>query len=174
VTDRPLKSSPLVLNGRDPAHLAGAEPTEPCAARTASVTSTPVDRRRGSAVRTVLTPTSVGATTGFMGVADIAPGEFVSEHYHPYSEEFLLVVRGELTVLVDGNAPTRLRDGEGTVVPIGVRHRIENRGMRPVFVVFHLCPLAPRPELGHVDTEPLPAPGSRPVPVHLPAATDAS
>ncbi len=38
-------------------------------------------------------------------------------------------------------------------IPIGVRHRLRNTGDEEAFAVFHLGPLAPRPELGHVDTE---------------------
>jgi putative monooxygenase len=34
-----------------------------------------------------------------------------------------------------------------------MRHRLRNTGSAPASVVFHLSPLAPRPELGHVDTE---------------------
>lgn len=38
-------------------------------------------------------------------------------------------------------------------MPIGVRHRVRNTGTETASIVFHLGPLAPRPELGHVDTE---------------------
>ncbi|MBE1561860.1 cupin domain-containing protein [Nonomuraea africana] len=90
-----------------------------------------------------------------MGVLTLEPGEFVSEHYHPYSEEFLYLVRGELTVRVDGE-PVELAAGEALMIPVDVRHRVENTGREPAQAVFQLGPLAPRPELGHVDTEPLP------------------
>ena len=36
-----------------------------------------------------------GSTSGFMGVATIGPGDWIAEHYHPYSEEFIYVVRGD-------------------------------------------------------------------------------
>lgn len=113
--------------------------------------------RRGGALRVVLGPKTVGATTGFMGTLDLAPGEYVSEHYHPYSEEFLYVVRGSMNVRVDGEWIT-LAANEGLMVPIGVRHRVENNGAEPGFAVFSLGPLAPEPRLGHVDTEPVPNP----------------
>lgn len=38
-------------------------------------------------------------------------------------------------------------------MPVNARHRLRNTGAEPAEVVFHLGPLAPRPELGHVDTE---------------------
>ncbi|MDQ7803513.1 cupin domain-containing protein [Amycolatopsis sp. A133] len=115
------------------------------------------NRRRGGDIRVVLGPGTAGATTGFLGVLRLGPGEYVSEHYHPYSEEFLYVIEGAVTVRVAGE-PVGLVAGEGLVVPIGTRHRVENPTREPAEAVFHLCPLAPRPELGHVDTEPLPAP----------------
>src|SRR5947207_11216283 len=53
--------------------------------------------------------------------------------------------------------PTRrssdLAAGEAMLVPINARHRLENVGDEQAFLVFHLGPLAPRPDLGHVDTE---------------------
>jgi putative monooxygenase len=121
-----------------------------------------VNRRRGGEIRVLLSPKTVGSTSGFLGVLDLGPDEFVSEHYHPYSEEFLYVVRGQLVMRLAGE-PVTLGPGESLMVPIGLRHRLENPGAEPAFVVFHLSPLAPRPELGHVDTEALPAP-SEPAP----------
>jgi putative monooxygenase len=57
-------------------------------------------------------------------------------------------------VRVEGE-PIDLSAGEGLMVPIGQRHRVENRGTRRSVAVFQLSPLAPHPRLGHVDTEPL-------------------
>lgn len=110
------------------------------------------NRRRGGDLRAMLTPTAVGATSGFMGVAIVQPGDRIGEHYHPYSEEFVYVVSGELEVDLDG-VPHPLRPGQGLLIPIGTRHRFRNVGPTEARMVFHLGPLAPRPELGHVDTE---------------------
>jgi mannose-6-phosphate isomerase-like protein (cupin superfamily)/ribosome-associated toxin RatA of RatAB toxin-antitoxin module len=120
--------------------------------RLVSSRSLPADRRRGGELRVVLGPRTVGSTSGFMGVATLRPGEAIAEHYHPYSEEFLFLVRGELTVDLDGE-PVPVRPDDGLFVPVGVRHRLRNTGGEEAQVVFHLGPLAPRPELGHVDTE---------------------
>jgi putative monooxygenase len=122
-----------------------------------AVSDVPANRRRGGDIRVVLSPRTTGSTSGFMGTLTVSPGEFVAEHYHPYSEEFLLIVEGELTVRIGDGEPFTLGAGEGTMVPIGERHRVWNDGPQTVRGVFHLSPLAPRPELGHVDTEPLPA-----------------
>lgn len=108
--------------------------------------------RRGGDIRVTLSPRTVGATSGFGGRLHLAAGEAVTEHYHPFSEEFLHVVSGELEMALDGRA-VALGPGDSLLVPIGVRHRLVNTGTGPAEAVFHLSPLAPRPELGHVDTE---------------------
>jgi putative monooxygenase len=100
----------------------------------------------------MLTPATVGSTSGFMGVAIIEPGERIGEHYHPYSEEFVYVISGHLEVDLDGE-PHELRPEQGLLIPRHMRHRFRNVGTEQARMVFHLGPLAPRPELGHVDTE---------------------
>lgn len=110
------------------------------------------DRRRGAEVRVLLGPRTVSSTSGFLGVAHLLPGERIAEHYHPYSEEFLYVTRGEITVDLDAE-PVPVAAGSALFVPVNVRHRLRNVGTVPAEVVFQLGPLAPRPELGHVDTE---------------------
>ncbi|WP_340682698.1 cupin domain-containing protein [Amycolatopsis coloradensis] len=110
------------------------------------------NRKRGGDIRVTLSPKTVGSTSGFGGLLWLAAGEVVTEHYHPYSEEFLHVIAGDLEMKLDGEA-VRLAAGESLLVPIGVRHRLVNLGETPAEVVFHLSPLAPRPDLGHVDTE---------------------
>jgi putative monooxygenase len=114
----------------------------------------------------MLTPTLSGSTSGFMGVAIVQRGERIAEHYHPYSEEFVFVVNGDLEVDLDGT-PYTLSADHGLLIPKDVRHRFRNVGDTEARMVFHLGPLAPRPELGHVDTEdaagnPLVTDGARP------------
>lgn len=122
--------------------------------RTVKVTADEVaaNTKRGGDLRVTLSPKTVGCTSGFGGLLTLAPGDHVTEHYHPYSEEFLHVVAGTLTMTLDGEAIT-LGPGDSLLVPIGVRHRLVNSGEEEARGVFHLSPLAPRPELGHVDTE---------------------
>jgi putative monooxygenase len=119
---------------------------------TMSLAEMPRDSRRGGVVQVLLSPKTVGSTTGFMGVATLQPGEKISEHYHPYSEEFVYVVRGSIIAQCDGTRHV-VSSQHGLVVPIGVRHRLLNEGNEEAQLVFHLCPLAPRPDMGHVDTE---------------------
>jgi putative monooxygenase len=124
----------------------------PTTVKTVARRDIPPNRRRGAEIRVLLGPATVGATSGFMGVAVLAPGEAIAEHYHPYSEEFLYVVTGSLTVDLDGE-PIVLPADEGVLIPVNTRHRLRNAGAETVRAVFHLGPLAPRPDLGHVDTE---------------------
>ena len=60
--------------------------------RIVDLSETQPNRRRGGDLRAMLTPTAVGATSGFMGLAIVQPGDRIGEHYHPYSEEFVYVV----------------------------------------------------------------------------------
>jgi putative monooxygenase len=117
-----------------------------------AVDEVPADTRRGGEVRTLLSPKTVGSTSGFMGVAAIGPGDKISEHYHPYSEEFIYLASGKLTAQLDGE-PHELNARECLFIPINVKHRLVNDGDEEAFLVFHLGPLAPQPHLGHVDTE---------------------
>jgi aromatase len=112
----------------------------------------PANRRRGGEIRVILGPATAGSTSGFMGRATLEPEECIAEHYHPYSEEFIYVTAGSLTVDLNG-VPVTVGTDEGLFVPVGTRHRLRNTGQGQARAVFHLGPLAPRPELGHVDTE---------------------
>ena len=117
-----------------------------------SVADMPADTRRGGDVRTLLSPKTAGSSTGFMGVATLGAGDRISEHYHPYSEEFIFCVRGSLTAELD-DEPHEVSGGSGLFIPMNMRHRLLNNGDEEAFIVFHLGPLAPEPHLGHVDTE---------------------
>lgn len=139
-----------VIKERVEAAYAAVTPAGPY--RVLAAADVAVNRRRGGEVRTVLGPGTVGSTTGFMGTATIAPGDRIAEHYHPYSEEFLYLVRGELTVDLEGE-PVPLAAGQGLFIPVNTRHRLRNTGAEEASAVFHIGPLAPRPDLGHVDTE---------------------
>jgi putative monooxygenase len=116
------------------------------------LSETEPNRKRGGSLHTLLTPLTVGSTSGFMGLAVMRPGERISEHYHPYSEEFVYVINGRLEVDLDDET-FPLRADQGLMIPINMRHRFRNIGDEEVRMVFHLGPLAPKPSLGHVDTE---------------------
>ncbi len=65
---------------------------------------------------------------------EVRPGGRLSLQSHKRRSEHWVVVSGEATVTVDGQVRMLLRN-EGTVVPIGSRHRLENRGAVPVQLI---------------------------------------
>ena len=97
------------------------------------------------------------------GHAALEPGEAVDRALPPVLRGVpVLRARARSRCDLDGETAP-LRAGRGLLIPIGVRHRLRNVGDEQARMVFHLGPLAPRPELGHVDTEALPdAPAGRP------------
>ena len=109
---------------------------------TVSREATPPNRRRGGDIRVLLSPASVGSTAGFLGTLTLEPGEIVTEHWHPYSEEFLYCQSGEVTVRLDGEE-RRLPAESAVHIPIGVRHRIVNDTDQQAVFVFFCGPLAP-------------------------------
>jgi putative monooxygenase len=109
-------------------------------------------RARGGQLRMVLHPGSVGSRSGYMGTAVLQPGEYVVEHFHPYGEEFLYNITGDLVLEVEGEK-WAVGPGEGIYVPIGKRHRLRNAGSTESLTVYHIGPLAPDPSLAHIDTE---------------------
>lgn len=129
--------------------------------RVLSFDAVPSNTKRGGDLRAMLTPTTVGSTHGFGGSLRLAEGEVVAEHYHPYSEEFLFVTAGRLRVDLN-DEPVTMEAEQAILIPREVRHRITNVGDVEARMVFYLGPLAPRPELGHVDTESAESP--QPVP----------
>ena len=126
-------------------------------ARQKSVDDVPARTHRGGSMRLLFGPAS-GCADGLFGVLDLGPGEVFREHYHPFSEECLLVAFGSVVVGVDGDhAP--LDTGGAIRIPRNVRHRVFNESTAPARVVFSLYGIAPSPELGHVETEAVPGSG---------------
>ena len=124
--------------------------------------------RLGGTIRPMLTPASVGARTGFLGTMTLEPGEFVAEHSHPYSEEFVFVVRGAVLVRIDGEELT-VEGNEAVLVPRSGAHRYENRSAETAVLVFQIAPLAPSPEEGHIELEAPVSPDAAPPVVGKPA-----
>ncbi len=128
-------------------------PAEPVGEpRVVTAADVQADTRRGGDVRTLLSPKTVESKSGFMGVATLAPGDSISEHWHPFSEEFIYCVRGTLTADLD-DEPREVRPGEALYVPFMMLHRLRDPEDEDAFIVFHLGPLAPRADIGHVDNE---------------------
>ncbi|WET76808.1 cupin domain-containing protein [Amycolatopsis sp. QT-25] len=121
----------------------------------------PGSRRQGGHIRALLTPASAGTRAGFLAEAVLEPGETVSEHYHPWSDEHLLVVEGAVTLEIDGGT-VELTTGDAGFVRRGARHTMRQHGDERARVVLFLGPLAPDPADGHVDTVPVPHPDDPP------------
>ncbi|WP_200841632.1 cupin domain-containing protein [Actinomadura sp. K4S16] len=119
------------------------------------------NHRLGGTVRVLLSPGTARTTAGFMALLELEPGERVSEHYHPYTDEHVYVCDGRLLVTVNGAEQT-VGPRESLLIRRGARHRYENRGDRPVTAVLFLGPLAPSPEMGHVETAEPPGDGPPP------------
>ena len=114
-------------------------------------------RRQGGEARAVLTPRTAGTRAGFLAELLIGPGESMCEHYHPWSDEHVIVVEGRVTLRVEG-VDTVLGPGDACYVRRGARHGYRNTGDVPVRAVAFLGPLAPDPADGHVDLEPVAVP----------------
>ena len=113
--------------------------------------------RHGGDIRMLLSPKIASVMQALMGVVILQPGEFVCDHYHPFSEESLYVVDGVTELDVEGKVLT-LGAREGVLIPRNLRHRLVNKGTETAQVVFHISPLAPRPDLGSVHLEAPPRP----------------
>jgi quercetin dioxygenase-like cupin family protein/heme-degrading monooxygenase HmoA len=160
VTAPPIAGFPQPFSGRLPMYQKSRMSTindmrnsKPARIRAEDITP---NHKRGGELRIVLGPGSVGCRSGYMGTTILQPGDYVVEHYHPYSEEFLYCIRGEQVLDIEGEEWT-LSPGEGMYVPIGLRHRLRNVGDTEALNVYHLGPLAPDPSLSHIDTEVHPA-----------------
>lgn len=116
-------------------------------------------RRQGGEARAVLTPKTVGTTAGFMAELALDPGESMIEHYHPWSDEHVVVIEGRIGLLVEGTE-VELGPGDATFVRRGARHGYRNLGAERARAVAFFGPLAPDPADGHVDLEPAPHPGA--------------
>jgi len=77
---------------------------------------------------------------------EIAPGASAGRHTHP-GDEISYVLDGEGEILMDGQAPLKVKSGDGFVVPGGTKHDAHNTGTQPlrlvgVYVVEKGKPLA--------------------------------
>lgn len=121
----------------------------------------PVSTRSGGETRVLVSPQNAKATDAFLVTYTLQPGERMTEHYHPYTDEHLTVVEGEITALLE-NDVVACSAGQSILVRRGCRHALDNRGDVPALAVSALAPLAPSPELGHIETEPVPNPSESP------------
>ncbi len=77
---------------------------------------------------------------------EIAPGVIAGKHTHP-GDEISYVLEGEGELHIDGEAPRKVKAGDGFVIPAGKVHDAKNTGTVPlklvgVYVVEKGKPLA--------------------------------
>lgn len=77
---------------------------------------------------------------------ELAPGAAAGRHTHP-GEEISYVEQGEGEILMEGQAPLKVKAGDGFIVPGGTKHDARNTGTQPlkliaVYVVEKGKPLA--------------------------------
>lgn len=64
----------------------------------------------------------------------VNPGQRLSYQYHHKRQEFWTIVQGEAVVILD-DAEHTVKYGESIFIPLGARHRIENRTGEPLVFV---------------------------------------
>jgi mannose-1-phosphate guanylyltransferase/mannose-6-phosphate isomerase len=65
---------------------------------------------------------------------EVRPGGHLSMQSHKFRSEHWVVVAGEATVTCEGNV-TILAKNQSTYIPIGSKHRLENRGEIPLHII---------------------------------------
>jgi putative monooxygenase len=107
---------------------------------------------RGGAMRVLLSPRTVETTSGFMGTLILQPGESYGKHYHPYSDEYVYVISGQVAI-TDEETGRLINAGSAAFIPKNTQHSLHNTTTFACSLIFFSTPLAPRPELGHVMLE---------------------
>ncbi len=89
---------------------------------------------------------SVAGREAVIARVEIAPGASSGRHTHP-GDEISYVLEGQGEILMEGQAPLKVKAGDGFVVPGGVKHDAHNDGGQAlklvgVYVVEKGKPLA--------------------------------
>lgn len=94
------------------------------------VEAKPVARARGASMAVVLGP-EIGVPNFITRWFFLAPGGRIPEHRHPDLEHEQVVIRGEMTIALDGQEQV-VGPGAAVFIPAGCAHWYENRGQEPV------------------------------------------
>jgi quercetin dioxygenase-like cupin family protein len=86
--------------------------------------------------RTVLTKADVSIENreAVVARAELDPGATVGKHTHA-GDEIGYILEGETELLVDGEAPRKLKAGDAYVIPAGKAHDAKNTGSGPLKLV---------------------------------------
>jgi quercetin dioxygenase-like cupin family protein len=77
---------------------------------------------------------SVPGREAVIARVELAPQARAGRHTHP-GEEISYVVEGEAEILIEGQAPRKVKSGDGFVIPAGARHDAHNIGSAPLKLV---------------------------------------
>jgi quercetin dioxygenase-like cupin family protein len=77
---------------------------------------------------------------------EIAPNAFAGRHTHP-GEEISYILEGEGEILIEGQAPLKVKAGDSFIIPAGAKHDAHNTSAKPlrlvgVYVVDKSKPMA--------------------------------
>lgn len=113
-----------------------------------SIAASPAFAQASGLTRTMVgkADVSVPGREAVVARVEVAAGARAGRHTHP-GDEISYVMDGEVTLLVDGQPPRKLKAGESFVVPAGIVHDAHNEGAEPtrllgVYVVEKGKPLA--------------------------------
>jgi quercetin dioxygenase-like cupin family protein len=89
---------------------------------------------------------SVPGREAVVARVEIAPAASAGRHTHP-GDEISYILEGEGEILIEGQAPRKVKAGDGFVIPAGAKHDAHNTGAQPlklvgVYVVEKGKPLA--------------------------------
>src|SRR5262249_28197420 len=73
---------------------------------------------------------SVPGREAVVARVEIAPGGVAGWHTHP-GDEISYVMEGEATLMIAGQAPRKVKAGDGFVIPAGTVHNAQNEGSAP-------------------------------------------
>ncbi|RVU16178.1 cupin domain-containing protein [Methylobacterium oryzihabitans] len=71
--------------------------------------------------------------------ATLPPGTFVPPHIHPTQDEFVYMLQGRMTLVLDG-AESTAEPGDLIRLPRGIPHGLFNRGESDVTCLFWVAP----------------------------------
>ena len=76
--------------------------------------------------RAVLVDATQGSQSLWVGHLTIGPGDVVTTHVHPDTEEAMIIVEGNLEAIL-GDEVVNLGPGDTVLAPAGVKHGFVNR-----------------------------------------------
>ena len=80
-----------------------------------------------SKIREILSPQNSSLKRQSLAEAVLSIGTATEEHCHPKSEEIYYILEGHGEIVIEGTS-ANVKQGDGIVLPPGIKHKIYNRG----------------------------------------------